>query len=94
MVHVKKIAMCALVYSGEYMAIFHADTCRLKCSGIPWQNQQSCNKEDFYTQTFPWIVFSNVCTFENTFESSRDVRAECKLVDISYRGFSTKTSWN
>jgi len=68
MVHVKKIA---------------SDACRLKCIGIPWQNQRSCNKKHFYTQTFPSIVFSNVCTFENTFESSQHVRAECKLVDIS-----------
>jgi len=45
-------------------------------------------------QTFSLDCFSSVCTFQNTFEGSQDVRADSKLVDISYWCFSTKTSWN
>jgi len=94
MVQVKKSAMCRLAYSRAYMAMFVADACCLKCTGLQWQNQWSWKQETFLYANFSFDCFSNVCTFQNTFEDSQDVRADSKLVDISYCCFSTKTSWN
>ena len=81
-------------YSRAYMENFHAHACCLKFTGIQWQNQWSWKQKTFLYASYSFDCFSNVCTFQNTFEDSQDVRAECKLVDISYWCFSTKTSWN
>ena len=66
------------------MAIFLADTCLLKSIGIQAQNQASWKQETFLYVNFFFDCFSNVCTFQDTFEGSQDVSADSKLVDISY----------
>jgi len=94
MVHVKESGICRLAYSRAYMAIFLADACRLKSIGIQAQNQGLWKQETILYANFSFDCFSNVCTFQDTFEGSHDVSADSKLVDISYCCFSSKTGWN
>jgi len=66
------------------MAIFVADACRLKCIGIQAQRQELQKTLNTFICKLFFRLFSNVCTFRNTSEGSQDVRADSKLVDISY----------
>jgi len=48
------------------------------------QSQGSRKQEAFLSAKVSFDCFSNVCTFQDTFEGLHDVTAESKLVDISY----------
>ena len=60
-----------------------ADACRLKPIWIQAQNQ-SCKNWTFLYANLSFDCFSNVCNFQDTFESSQDVSADSKFVDTVF----------